>query len=120
VTKHEEPSTHKLARARWRPMLSTHPYTDSIHDNCGSFQGCVVVSTQLSGPNPDARTKCYDDERRSHAVLRLLKEVEISTLVRVFLGYLACDWSVVAWPVVADMVRVSANVVSPCFVFHFS
>jgi hypothetical protein len=56
VTKHEEPSTHKLADARWRPMLSTHPYTDSIRGNRGPFQGYIVVSTQLSGSNPDART----------------------------------------------------------------
>jgi hypothetical protein len=37
-------------------MLSTHPYTDDIRGNHGRFQGCVVVSTQLSGSNPDART----------------------------------------------------------------
>jgi hypothetical protein len=56
VTKHEEPSTHKLAGARWRPMFFTHPYTDDICGNRGRFQVCVVVSTQLSGSNPDART----------------------------------------------------------------
>jgi hypothetical protein len=53
-------------------------------------------------------------------VIRSKTGLEISTLVRVFLGYLACDWSVVAWSVFADVVRVSAKVVSPGFVFHFS
>jgi hypothetical protein len=53
-------------------------------------------------------------------VRELLKGLGISTLVRVFLDYFACDWSVVAWSVVADVVRVGANVISPCFVFHFS
>ena len=62
VTKHEEPSTHKPARARWQPMLSTHPYTDNIRGNRGPFQGCVLVSTQLSGSNPDARAKRPDDD----------------------------------------------------------
>ena len=37
-------------------MLSTHPYTDNIRGNRGRFQGCVVVSTQLSGSNCGART----------------------------------------------------------------
>lgn len=61
VTKHKEPSLHKLAGARWRPMLSTHPYTGNIRGNRGPFRGCVVVSTKLSGSNPDARTKRPDD-----------------------------------------------------------
>ena len=77
VTKHEEPSTQKLAGARWRPMLSTHPYTDNIRGNCGPFRGCVVVSTKLSGSNPDARTSLpthhpnqMSDGRRRHRLRR--------------------------------------------------
>ena len=40
--------------------------------------------------------------------------------VRVLLRHSTCDRSVVAWSFVADVVRVSANMVFPCFVFHLS
>ena len=56
MTEHEEPSTHKLARARWRPMLSAHPYTDNLRGNREFLQGCVVVNRQFSGSDYDART----------------------------------------------------------------
>ena len=48
-------------------MVASAPYSsahDDIRGNRGCYEGCVVVSRQLSGSDYDARTSSPDDEKR--------------------------------------------------------
>jgi hypothetical protein len=46
-----------LSGAEWQPVSPAHPNTVDIRGNCGHFEGYIAISTQLSGPNRDTRTK---------------------------------------------------------------